>query len=262
MTGTIRQGESYLPHARKVLDALQEAEAALAPAEAGLSGRLRITCGTTLGEVCVAGAVRRFLTENPSMRVDLHLMDGYTDLAAGGFDLAVRIGVPRDSSLRMRRLGETTPRIAASPDYLHRYGIPRRPEDLEKHRAILDLNEDTPSRWQFQDTGGSLMTVPVSGALAVNSASVTIAEAIAGHGLTRAPDIFLAPALASGALVPLLDDYATGSRPIHMLSHPTAFRQHKIAAFAKVMQAELDSIFADRSLRLGKPFATRHNVTP
>lgn len=237
-------GEDYLPHARKVLAALEEAEAALDAPDGTLSGRLRITCGTTMGELCVAGAVRQFLDENPAMRVDLHLSDGFTDLAAGGFDLAVRIGVPRDSSLRMRRVGQTMPRIAASPDYLARHGTPCHPQDLAHHRAILDLNEDHPGRWHFHNQRGEEVSTTITGTMFVNSATVTIAQAIAGQGLIRAPDIFLAPALAEGKLVRLLDDYRIDTRPIHLLSHPTGFRQKKITAFGQVMRDQLDRICA------------------
>lgn len=234
-------GERYLPHARKVLAALEEAEAAMDRPEGGLTGRLRISCGTTLGELCVADAVRGFLAQNPSMRVELHLSDGLTDLAAGGFDLAVRIGIPRDSSLLMQRIGETTPRIAASPAYLERHGTPRHPHELERHRALLDLNEQIPGRWNFRD-GDTEITVAMQGAMAVNSAAVNIRQAILGDGLVRAPDIFLNPHLASGALRTVLDDCAPQARPIHLLSQPTAFRQKKIAGFAAVMRTHLDRL--------------------
>ena len=237
-------GETWLPHARKILSALEDAEGAFEDPEGGLSGRLRITCGATMGELCVAEAARSFAAQHPRMRVDLHLSDGLTDLAAGGFDMAVRIGIPRDSSLLMQRIGATTPRIAASPAYLERHGIPRHPRDLAGHVAALDLNEQQPGRWDFQDAGQPL-TVTVHGPLAVNSAAITIAQALAAEGLVRAPDIFLAPHLAQGTLRTVLDDFANEARPIHILSQPTAFRQRKIAAFGAVLRQHLD--------RLGPP---------
>ena len=50
--------------------------------------------------------------------------------------------------------------------------------------------------------------------------------------------------LAAGKLVLLMNDYSIGARPIHLLSHPTAFRQKKISAFGQVMRAQLDRIGA------------------
>lgn len=230
-------GATYLPHARKVLDALDVAAAALDAPKGTLSGRLRMTCGATMGELCVADAVRDFLDQHPAMRVELHLADDFTDLAAGGFDLAVRIGIPRDSSLKMARIGSTTPLIAASPDYLRRFGTPKLPQDLENHVAIIDLNEDIPGRWRL--TQKKEHTVAMQGQMSVNSAAVAITQALAGHGLLRAPDIFLAPHLASGALIAVLRDYTTDERPIHMLSHPTGFREAGIAAFGALLRDRL-----------------------
>ncbi|TRW99226.1 LysR family transcriptional regulator [Paracoccus sp. M683] len=234
-------GERWLPHAREVLAALDQAEAALHDPGRSLSGRLRITAGTTLGELCLADAARSFVTENPQVRVEMVLNDGLTDLVAGGFDLAVRIGIPRDSSLKMQRIGRTTPAIAASPDYLARHGTPQRPADLEGHQAIIDLNEETPGRWPLRD-GAAEVVIAMQGQLSVNSAAIAIGEAIRGHGLVRAPDIFLAPYLASGALVPLLTESRLGERPINLLTQPTAFRQRKIAAFATVLRRHLDAL--------------------
>ncbi|MDQ0324603.1 DNA-binding transcriptional LysR family regulator [Rhodopseudomonas julia] len=243
-------GERWLPYARKVLDSLEAADVALNRAENGLAGRLRITSGTTFGELCLADAAQTFIDTYPGMRVDLVLSDEMTDLVAGGFDLAVRISVPRDSSYKMLRIGAITSQIAASPAYLEAHGTPRRPEDLADHQAILDLNDDPPRRWRFRD-GKKEKVVEVAGRLAVNSASATIRQAIAGHGLVRAPDIFLSPHLARGDLVTVLDAFSAdemaggtgggtgGARAIHLLTVPSAFRSDKVAAFAAVLRQHL-----------------------
>lgn len=194
-----------------------------------------------MGELCVAEAARSFAAEHPRMRVDLHLSDGLTDMAAGGFDMAVRIGIPRDSSLLMQRIGATTPRIAASPAYLAAHGTPSHPRDLAGHVAALDLNEQQPGRWDFQDAGQQI-TVTMQGQIAVNSAAINIRQALEGAGLVRAPDIFLAPHLARGTLRTVLDDFANEARPIHILSQRTAFRQRKIAAFGAVLRRHLDQL--------------------
>ncbi|NHF74113.1 LysR family transcriptional regulator [Paracoccus xiamenensis] len=234
-------GEAWLPHARKVLSAMEDAEDVFADPAGGLSGRLRITCGTTMGELCVAEAARSFATEHPRMRVELHLSDELTDLAAGGFDMAVRIGIPRDSSLLMQRIGATTLRVAGSPDYLAAHGTPAHPRDLADHVAIIDLNGQLPGRWNFRDADQRI-TIAMQGQIAVNSAAITIGQALKGGGLVCAPDIFLAPYLDSGALRSVLDDFATPALPIHILSQPTAFRQRKIAAFGAVLRRHLDQL--------------------
>ncbi|MDO5632761.1 MAG: LysR family transcriptional regulator [Paracoccus sp. (in: a-proteobacteria)] len=233
-------GERWLPHAREVLAAVESAAAAL-DGDGALSGRLRIACGTTMGELIVADALREFAAQHPAVQVDLVLGDSTADLTAGGFDLAVRLGVPRDSSLRMRRLCTTRIRIAASPSYLARAGTPRQPADLAAHRAIIDLNEEVPGRWSFRVNGQDVIAGPQAN-FAVNSASVTISAAVQGQGLVRAPDIFLAPHLASGALIPVLDDAASIERQVYLLSHASGFRQPRIAACADALRRRFATV--------------------
>jgi len=234
-------GARWLPFARAAIDAVEAAQGALQEPGEGLTGRLRLACGTTLGELVVADTVRAFLAENPGMRIEMVMSDGLTDLAAGGFDMAVRIGIPLDSSLRMQRVGETVPRIAASPAYLARAGVPLHPADLAGHRAVIDLNETRPGRWAFETPEGPVTTA-MTGSMAVNSAAITIRMALAGDGLVRAPDIFLAPHLAAGTLVEVLADFTGPAHPIHLLTLPTAFRQHKTTAFAAVLRRRLAAL--------------------
>lgn len=240
-------GERWLPHAREVLAAVESAAAAL-EGDGALAGRIRIACGVTMGELIVADTVRDFADRHPEVQLDLILNDTVADLTGGGFDLAVRIGVPRDSSLRMRRLCATRLRIAASPAYLARAGMPKHPADLSAHRAILDLNEDAPGRWPFRVDGQNMIASPQAN-VAVNSASVTIRAALDGAGLVRAPDIFLAPHLASGALVPVLDDHISGEREVYLLTHPTSFRQPRIAAFADALRKRFAATAMNRGDR-------------
>lgn len=238
------EGARWLPHARRVLAAVEEAEAALQPGAGGPSGTLRLTCGTTLGELVLAQALQAFLDAYPAMRAELHLSDGFTDLAAGGFDLAVRIGLAQDSSLRMRRITGTRMRIAASPAYLARHGRPETPADLADHQAVLDLNDRMLGRWPLSDAAGQIRHVTVGGRLAVNSAALTIRAALQGQGLVRAPDLFLAPYLRDGRLVELLQDYTGTEYPLHLLMPPTAHRLDRVDAFAKVLTRHLAQLQA------------------
>lgn len=229
-------GADWLPHARKVVAALDEAKAALDEAGTALTGRLRVTCGVTLGEQFVADAARSFLQDHPAMRIDLHLGDRLVDLAGEGFDLAVRVTAPRDSTLRVRRVGESRVVLAASPAYLARAGIPAHPRDLADHVALIDLNLQVPDRWTFQDDGREF-SVTVAGPLAVNSANVTIEHALAGHGIARAPDVFVSAHVAAGRLVTVLDEFSAPPLSVDVLTPPAAFRQRKVVAFVQHLRS-------------------------
>lgn len=231
------QGAAYLIACRKVLAAAEEAEAALHPGS-GLQGRLRISAPVTFGEVFVAGAVRGFLGANPGLRIALHLSDRLADLAAEGFDMAVRIGNLRDSGLIARRLATTEVITAASPGWLAAYGPLRHPDALAGCDCIIDLNGTQPERWDFV-IEGRRASIQVAGRFAVNSASSAIAAGIAGEGVIRCPDVFLTQPLADGRLVRVLAGYPGPVLDIQTVHLPTAFRQPKIAALHDFLRARL-----------------------
>lgn len=63
-------------------------------------------------------AILRFANEHPMVAVSIHNSDHQVNLVKEGFDLAIRLGVLRDSALKSKRIGTFGRKIAASPDYL------------------------------------------------------------------------------------------------------------------------------------------------
>src|SRR6516162_10282250 len=62
--------------------------------------------------------------------VDVTLDDGFIDLVEEGFDLVLRVGELKNSSLVVRRLAPVRFVLCASPDYVKQHGVPREPADL------------------------------------------------------------------------------------------------------------------------------------
>lgn len=228
-------GERYLNGARRVLAALDEAEADLR-GSAGLTGRLRIAAPVTFGEQFVTPHTRDYLAAHPGIEVELALSDSIVDLARGGFDLAVRIGTLRDSSLIARRLGTTRLIVVASPDYLDRHGTPDRPEALRDHACILDSNNPTWQSWRFTVEGREVQ-VPVHGRFVANSAPACLTLARAGDGLALTVDLFCAADLAEGRLVQVLRAFPAAEVPIQMVHLPSAFRAGKLRHYMDFLAA-------------------------
>lgn len=66
-----------------------------------------------------------------------------------GFDIAVRVGNPGDTSLITRRLCDMQGVIATSPDYPTRHSEPASPTSLVDHDCIIDTNFRDPSSGAF-----------------------------------------------------------------------------------------------------------------
>lgn len=239
--GLSPEGEDLLSRAPALIEAFDDMMAGARAGARGLTGMLRISAPVTFGTLHVKDMLARFAARHPGLSIDLRLDDSYVDLAAGGIDLAFRIGAPGQQSLKMRRIGEIGARVVASPGYLAEHGRPRTPEELVGHVCIVDTNRRAPFRWVFH-RGGAEVAVRVEGRFMVNSAQVTRDLALAGLGIAYCPDFVLGEAIAQGRLIPLLDDYQGVSAQLSVVYLGGRALPHKVRALIDFAVQELGAI--------------------
>src|SRR5205814_1212966 len=120
-------GEELRPAAEGVEGAVAAFERDLAARDKGLTGVVRLTCGSG-----VAARLRRtplidaFHARYPSLRVELVVSDRILDLSKGEAEIAIRvaiqIGEPKDGALVRRKIADVSWSVYASRTYLERYG--------------------------------------------------------------------------------------------------------------------------------------------
>jgi DNA-binding transcriptional LysR family regulator len=171
--------------------------------------------------------------------IEIDMSDRHVDLAEGGYDLAIRMGVLKDSSLVARKLASSKFLVVVAPSYIERFGAPSRPIDLSAHFCIRDSNHRDPNRWPL-NVDGELVMVPVSGTYIANSPPACLAPAFAGKGIYHCPEVFLGDSLETGQLVSILDEYCSSQTiDIHAVQLPSVFRNPKVAAFVDMLHNEI-----------------------
>ena len=215
-----------LTEAGKVLDAkarhafglLEEAFNEAARADGELTGQLRVTAPVSFGVAHLSSFVSEFMTAHPKLKMDVSYSDRRVDILADRFDVAVRIGSLADSTLVARRLAPLRICMVASPDYLSRHGRPLSPRDLTAHECIAYSVPDG-DLWRFRQ-GKRFISVRVTGRLRLDNADAMREIAIAGAGIAGLPDFILGDAVASGALVALLEAFPTEEQGIFAVRPP------------------------------------------
>jgi DNA-binding transcriptional LysR family regulator len=220
-------GQRFLTDARRILAELDEAEASVAGAHGEPRGELSITASQMFGRIHVAPLVQDFLALHPAVSARLLLIDRVTNLIEEGFDIAVRIANLQDSSLSAIRVGHVRRVVVAAPDYLARHGVPRHPDDLLRHPAVMFSAGMAIDDWVFRDN----IQITPQARFAVNSSEVAIGAAIAGHGVTRVLSYMVAPALAAGRLQVVLADYELPPVPVQLVHAEGRRANPKIRAF-------------------------------
>lgn len=223
-------GQSFHARCVRVMEEIAEARDALARVKKKPSGILRVDAPFALGRSVLAPRIPEFLDRYPDIRVDLTVRDQFVDALAEGIDVLVRIGRLGDSTLIARRLGESRLIFCAAPAYLRKRGTPKTPEDVAHHDCLGYLREGRPMPLRF-GTGDGAYNLDIAGRFHANDAEVLLRGAIAGQGITLVFDFLVADAIASGALVPVLEGYCPDPWPIHALYPKNRHLLPKVGVF-------------------------------
>lgn len=231
------EGKRYLDHCRQVLAVVHEAEAALSADAGELGGLLTITAPVLFGQMHVAPAVTRFVQRHPRMRCNLRLYDRVVNLLEEGIDVGIRIGPLDDSSLVAQPVGMLRRVVVASPAYLRAHGTPRHPRELLQANCVRFALGNSPG-WTFHDQGKPFQ-VAVNGNLEFNHAASAVDACAAGVGLGRFLSYQVAPQLASGKLVLVLQDFEPTPRPVSVVYPHARLLPARTRAFIDWVKADL-----------------------
>ena len=145
------EGSAFLEDCQRVLAEVANAEASVSAGGVRARGHLRITAPAGFGRRHVAPLVPRFRELHQEVTISLNLSDRVTDIAAEGFDCAVRVGDMPDSSLVSVRLADNRRLCVAAPHYLQRHGTPLHPGDLVRFDCLVLSSDASQTRgWVFQ----------------------------------------------------------------------------------------------------------------
>ncbi len=198
-------GQIYYQRALRILEEVEISRSELAhlgePA-----GVLRVTLPSGFSREVVSSTLPAFFAAYPGIQVLLSVTDQIVNLIEGGFDVALRVGQPADSTYRATRLGECRRVVCASPAYLHEHGHPGTPEALTDHNCLTWRDSPGFNVWRFATPDG-VASVKASGSLFASNADTLIAGAAAGIGIALLPEWNLRSELASGRLQTILDQY-------------------------------------------------------
>lgn len=231
------EGERYRSQVAPALEALAEAGEAARMAQQSLSGRLRITSTTAFGRDAVLPVIADFQAAHPDLSIELKLSDGFVDLVAEGFDLAIRGGVLPENEYISRLLVPITPKLVASPEYIASAGEPVSLDALNDHRLIGMLSNPNAQvfAWEFAGRDGGIERRTIEPALIVNDPAGVLRAAQLGMGIAQLGSNLADPEIAAGRLIALFPDRAVRSRGIYAVYPSRRFTPRKVTAFVAAL---------------------------
>lgn len=214
------EGGRYYTNAIQILRLVEQAGDEARSAREGSSGTVRISCSAALGVRHVSRLIFSFQDRHPDISVDLSLTDERIDLVREGVDLAIRLGPPTDSSLKLRALGQSQRLLVASPEYLRQHGRPMTPEALTEFEGIRMSNVAGSDSLALEGPSGETCVVPVGGRLRVDHGLAAREAYLACRGIGPAHLWLVDDLLSEGRLEKILLDYVLPPVPLNMLIVP------------------------------------------
>jgi DNA-binding transcriptional LysR family regulator len=213
------EGRTYLEHCQQALQALDDAHAALQAGRRVVRGKVRVSATSDFGRHVLKAWLDAFSVEYPDVVFSLVLSDSLSDLLQDDIDLAIRFGVPPDSSFIAKPLAPNRRVLCAAPGYLASRGVPQHPRDLERFDFIvLGTGASSAHEWRFRHKAESeTFTVPLAKARETNDGALAREWAVDGYGMVMKSIWDVGADLKAGRLTVVLPEWRTPHAPVHAL---------------------------------------------
>ena len=223
-------GTHYFQHAQQILLSIDEMDSQLGGLQQNPKGTLRISAPVSFALKHLSKLLAEFQLQYPQVNVDLQLNDRKVDIVDEGFDIALRIGRLKSSSLIAKPVAPIRLMLCAAPAYLKKHGIPRQPEDLKHHRYLhysyMEMEgKDEVSQWLRAKNSES------SGQFHCNNGDVLVGAAIAGAGIVLQPTFIASDAISRGELVEILPEFAPESLGLYAVYANRKLLPNKVRCF-------------------------------
>jgi DNA-binding transcriptional LysR family regulator len=218
-------GRAYYDRCIQILADIEQADDIAGALQSTPRGTLRVYTHTHTVPF-VAPVVADFLKSYPDTRVEFLMGERNVDMVDEGFDVAVRLVPPPDSSLIVRSLATWRHVLCCSHGYLEQHGRVHQLVELSEHNCIRHVNYPYQDEWRFVDRKGQPASVKISGRLVSNSGEALVVAALQGVGICMAPGFMVHDDLEAGRLVRLLPEY----RPIELSMNAVYPHRHHLSA--------------------------------
>jgi LysR family transcriptional regulator, regulator for bpeEF and oprC len=208
-TSLTREGELFLkncqPGVERIVQALEDMrELRNGPPR----GHLRIAATPGFGRRVVAPLLSDFNARYPDIALELLLSDRTCDFTGERIDVAFRDGHMEDSEVVAKQLIPMQMIVCASPGYAREHGLPRRLDDLDKHRCInFRTSAGRVAGWSFKVDGIAQKRSPAA-RQTFNDIDLMLQAVLDGQGVAQLPAYLVCEPLKAGRLVMCLAQHA------------------------------------------------------
>ena len=207
-------GRVYFERCKRIVEEARLAHVQLGEMLAQPAGLLRVSMPVDFATTYLAPLIAEFAIQYPGISFEFDLAPRRVDLVSEPFDLAIRLGESKASSMIARHLARLRPYLYASPRYLETHGEPTTPADLSEHQCVYMLRNTT---WTLHN-GKRKVDVAISGRFRLNNVSMLRHMAVLHMGIILVPEEIVADDLAAGRLRRILPNWEGAPTSVYAIT--------------------------------------------
>lgn len=234
------EGKAFNNQCQQMILDAEQAQGILDQSNISPKGTLKISCPLGFGSNYLKPILVEYLAKYPEVSLDIDFSDRQVDVIQDGFDLVIRATTAlEDSSLICKKLKSFKGYTVVSTDYVKKHGKPNTPEDLINHQCMCYANHKSPTRWMYKTLKGEVVQVDVPQKILSNNAEMQLAMVLAGHGICRLPEFYMADELKTDKLEILFDDYQTQTIDVFALYPSRKHLSPKVRCFIELLSEKI-----------------------
>lgn len=215
--GLTEPGKELYHRLLVIFDDLEKAIVSASGKGENIHGSLKVVSSLSIGKKQVESLILRFSSEHPQMVIHFHMEDKQVDFIRDGYDVAITIGQPSDSTMVAKRLVANRSYLVASPDYLRGKPPLNSPADLKDHAClVLDCHGSFRDSWPLRGDGRQEI-MKVSPSMITDDSEVLHQWVMAGLGVAICSDLEIRQDMQGGRLVSVMNDYRLPNMDLYII---------------------------------------------
>jgi DNA-binding transcriptional LysR family regulator len=214
-------GEEFLNRVAPAVNDLLGAAEGLARYRDKPTGLLRLNASRVVAMTMLRPLIPAFQKQNPDVRVEMFIDDGFCDLVGEGFDAGFRLGESVERDMISVPFGPPMrAAVVGSPAYFRKRSIPKTLADLQSHDLVRFRFTSSRQlfKWEFV-VDGKPVEYETHGPFICNDSMAQIDAALDGMGLAFSWDLVVAKHVKQGRLISVLEPYCP-TYPGHHIYYP------------------------------------------
>lgn len=168
-------------------------------------GVLKVAAAPLIGRRYIQPVINEFQKQHPQVEIELNMDSKLSDIVSESVDIAIRIGEPKDSSMVAKRLARNRVIIAATPNFIKKYGEPREMSCIAGLPAATFVSSHAQIQTiKYFDNKGKRLEQPIKSVFRANDGEVLVAKVLSDEAYFAVPSFILNDEISTGKLVPIL----------------------------------------------------------